>query len=106
MCDSPGGLAKREPGRALRTRWIGTTWGAEDPWARGAAHCGGSVESWWESILVTGDTFEDSGVDRVLVQRVADIPHERHPELRRPRQVVRRTTLHCLELVRTDSKRA
>jgi len=33
VCDSPGGLAKREPGRALRTRWIGTTWGA-----------GGSVE--------------------------------------------------------------
>ena len=89
MRDWPGGPAKREPGRALRTRWIGTTWGAEDPWARGAAHCGGSVESRWESILVAGDTLEDSGADRVLVQRVADIPHERRPELRCPRQVVR-----------------
>ena len=59
-----------------------------------------------EFILVAGDTFEDSGVDRVLVQGVADIPHARRPELRCPRRVVRRTTLHCLERVRTDSKRA
>ena len=57
-------------------------------------------------ILVAGDTFEDTGVNRVLVQRVADIPHERRPEPPCPRQVVRRTTLHCLERVRTDSKRA
>jgi DNA repair exonuclease SbcCD nuclease subunit len=27
-------------------------------------------------ILVTGDTFEDNGVDRVLVQKVADARHE------------------------------
>ena len=41
VCEWPGGLAKREPGRALRTRWIGRTWGAEDPWVRGATGCGG-----------------------------------------------------------------
>jgi hypothetical protein len=83
-------------------------WVAEDPWARGAARrvIEAARGAGADFILIAGDTFEDSGVDRVLVQRVADIPHERRPELRCPRQIVRRTTLHCLELVRTDSKRA
>ncbi len=50
---------------------------------------GAARDSGADFILVAGDTFEDSGVDGVLVQRVADIPHERRPELRCPRQVVR-----------------
>jgi len=57
-----------------------------------------------EFILVAGDTFEDNGVDRVLVPRVADIPHERHPELRCPRQVVRRTTCGITYLVTTQER--
>jgi hypothetical protein len=54
--------------------------------------------------LVAGDTFEDSGVDRVLVQRAVDIPHERRPELRCPRQVVRRTISGIVCLVTTQER--
>jgi len=67
----PGGLAKREAGRVPRTKWIGTMWGVENPWARGALW--GGVECRVEFVLVAGDTFEDGGVDRVLIQKLADI---------------------------------
>jgi len=56
-------------------------------------------------ILVAGDTFEVKGVDRVLVQRVADISHERRPELRCSRRVVRRTGCGITCLVTTRERK-
>ena len=56
-------------------------------------------------ILIAGDTFEDNGVDRVLVQKVADTPHERRPELRCSRRIVRRTGCGITCLVTTRERK-
>lgn len=73
MRDSPGGLAKREPGRALRRGGSGRCGvrrirGHATRRVVEAARGSGA-----DFILVAGDTFENNGVDRVLVQKVADI---------------------------------
>lgn len=48
-------------------------WVAEDPWACVAARrvIEAARGAGAEFILVAGDTFEDNGVDRVLVQKEA-----------------------------------
>jgi len=87
--DWPGGLAKR---RLREFRGQGGSGRCGVRRIRGHAArrvVGAARDSGADFILVAGDTFEDSGADRVLVQRVADIPHERRSELRCPRQVVR-----------------
>ena len=104
MRDWPGGLAKRSLG-ALCGRGGSARRGVRRIRGHAARRVVGAArDSGADFILVVGDTFEDSGADRVLVQGVADISHERHPKLRCPRRVVRQTTCGTTCLVTTQER--
>lgn len=58
----------------------------------GEAACGAGAEF----ILVAGDTFEDNGVDRALIQKVADTRHELRSGLQGCERIpCRRSALRC-----------